>query len=129
MAAKKRSAAKRAARKPSAAKEGIPASTSEIPEQVGEFLRRTSIPEGFVNPKPLEVIDLRRRTNELNVRPTVPLEKLVASVNRIKPAVDPVDSLPVDVKQSLSALKPENRRFHGTKIPLYWFPFPWLTSA
>jgi hypothetical protein len=46
----------------------------------------------------------------------------------VKAAV-PVDKLPEDVRQSIPALKPMVRRFHGAKIPLYWFPFPWLSSA
>ena len=65
----------------------------------------------------------------MNLRPTVSLEQLLASANRIKPADLPVEKLPEDVKESIPALKPGIRRFHGVKIPLYWFPFPWLSSA
>ncbi|WP_245485674.1 heme peroxidase family protein [Mesorhizobium sp. M5C.F.Ca.IN.020.29.1.1] len=53
----------------------------------------------------------------------------MASANRIKPADLPAEKLPEDVKESILALKPGIRRFHGVKIPLYWFPFPWLSSA
>jgi len=106
-----------------------PAATSRIPEQVREFLEQTSIPRGFVNPRELPLLDLRKRVTEINLRPTVPLEKLLASVNRIKPAAVPIEKLPEDVKESIPALKPSVRRFHGVKIPLYWFPFPWLSSA
>lgn len=104
-------------------------SASNIPEPVRAFLKQTSIPKNFINPKPVRLVDLRKRLSEINVRPTVPLERLVNSVNRIKPASLPVEKLPEDVLQSIRALKPWMRRFHGVKIPLYWFPFPGLTSA
>jgi hypothetical protein len=107
----------------------IPAATSEIPEPVRAFLKATSIPKGFVNAKEIALADLRKRVTEINIRPTVPLEQLVATVNRIKPAELPFEKLPEDVKESIPALKPGIRRFHGIKIPLYWFPFPWLSSA
>jgi Animal haem peroxidase len=106
-----------------------PAATSEIPEPVREFLKKTSIPRGFVNPKPMVLSELQKRLTETNLRPTVSLEQLLASANRIKPADLPAEKLPEDVQESIAALKPELRRFHGTKIPLYWFPFPWLSSA
>ena len=73
--------------------------------------------------------ELRKRVIETNLRSTVSLEQLLASANRIKPAPLPVEKLPEDVKEFIPALKPEIRRFHGVKIPLYWFPFPWLSSA
>src|SRR6185503_6957114 len=85
--------------------------------------------KGFLNAQPITLSDLRNRVNERGLRPTVPLEQLLASANRIKPAPEPVEKLPDDVKASLPALKPQIRRFHGVKIPLYWFPFPWLASA
>jgi hypothetical protein len=107
----------------------IPAAMSEIPKQVREFLKDTAVPKGFVNPNQVELVDLRRRLTDINLKPTVPLEQLLASVNRIKPASLPVDKLPEDIKESLPALKPGIRRFHGVKIPLIWFPFPWLSSA
>jgi Animal haem peroxidase len=107
----------------------IPAATSALPEPVREFLKDTSIPKGFVNANDIGLVDLRKRVTEINLRLTVPLEKLLASVNRIKPAPVPVEKLPEDVKESIPALKPGIRRFHGVKIPLYWFPLPWLSSA
>ena len=51
------------------------------------------------------------------------------SVNRIKrDAGQPVAKMPEEIQSSLRALKPEQRRFHGSKISLTWFPFPWLAS-
>ena len=46
----------------------------------------------------------------------MPLERLLASVNRIKPAPVPVEKLPEEIKASIRALKPEARRFHGVKL-------------
>jgi hypothetical protein len=71
----------------------------------------------------------RRRLNESNMRPTVPAERLLESVNRIKQAPRPLQKFPEDVRESLLALKPGLRRFHGIKIPLYWFPLPWSPRA
>jgi Animal haem peroxidase len=106
-----------------------PAATSEIPKPVRKLLEKTSIPKGYVNPNPIGLSELRKRVTERNLRPTVSLEQLLAIANRIKPADPPAENLPEDVKESIPALKPGIRRFHGTKIPLYWFPFPWLSSA
>jgi len=129
MATKKKLPAKKAVKRATAEAGGIPAATSNIPAQLQEFLKNTSIPKDFVNSKQLALLDLRKRVNELNLKPTVPLEQLLISVNRIKPAPVPVEKLPEDVKESIRALKPEVRRFHGTKLSLSWFPFPMLASA
>lgn len=107
----------------------IPAAISEIPQQVRQFLKDSSVPKGFVNPTEIGLVGLRKRVTEMNLKPTVPLEQLLTSVNRIKPALLPVEKLPEDTKESIPALKPGIRRFHGVKIPLYWFPLPWLSSA
>ena len=124
MAKKRRAPAKRVVKRAPAAVADIPASTSKIPAQLQEFLEQTSIPKGFVNPKQLALVELRKRVIEINLRPTVPLERLLASVNRIKPAPVPEEKLPEEIKASVRALKPELRRFHGAKIALSWFPFP-----
>ncbi|WP_244956114.1 hypothetical protein [Rhizobium changzhiense] len=105
------------------------AATPQIPEPLRDFLKRTSIPKAFVNTKPIALSELQKRLIELNLRPTVSIEPLLASANRIEPATLPLKNLPEDVEESLPALKPGIRRFHGVKIPLYWFPFPWLSSA
>jgi hypothetical protein len=107
----------------------IPAATSNIPAQLQKFLKQTSIPNGFVNSKQLTLLDLRKRINELNLRVTVPLEQLLDSVNRIKPAPAPVERLPEEIKSSIRALRPQARRFHGAKLELSWFPFPTLISS
>lgn len=132
MATKKKATTKKAApktiRRVAAAAPTVPPSTSHIPVQLQEFFSQTSIPRGFVNSKQFELLDLRTRVTELNLKPTVALEQLLASVNRIKPAALPVEKLPEDIKTSIRALKPETRRFHGAKLSLTWFPFPALSS-
>jgi hypothetical protein len=126
---KKVPAKKKAVKRASALVAAVPASTSNIPAPVQKFLDETSIPESFVNNKPLGLTDLRQRVIDFNLRPTVSAEQLLTSVNRIKPATEPIEKMPEDIKASLPALKPGLRRFHGVKIPLYWFPFPVVSSA
>jgi hypothetical protein len=128
MATKKKAPAKKAAERAPEAAVAATISGSNIPEQVLEFLKSTSIPKDFTPTKPLDLLALRKRIQEINVTPNVSLERLLASVNRIKPAPVPEEKFPQDVKASVRALKPEARRFHGAKIALYWFPFPVLAS-
>ncbi|HEV2864117.1 MAG TPA: heme peroxidase family protein [Pyrinomonadaceae bacterium] len=106
-----------------------PAATAQIPELVLSFLRENPIPEGFVKAKQVSLADLRQRVTDVSLKLTMPLERLLESINRIKATTAPVDKMPDDIKASLPALKPSFRRFHGIKIPLYWFPLPWLSSA
>jgi hypothetical protein len=74
-------------------------------------------------------MDLRRRLTETELELTVPVDEVLNTINRIKPARTPVEKFPEDIRASLLTLKPRIKRFHGIKIPLYWFPFPWITSA
>jgi hypothetical protein len=129
MATKKKVAAKKTVKRIRATAPETPASTANIPKQLQEFLRQTSIPRGFVNKKQLSLQDLRKRLTELNLKTTTPVEKLLVSVNRIKPAAVPMQKLPEEVKTSVRALAPQLRRFHGVKLELSWFPFPPLISA
>src|SRR5262245_48300203 len=57
------------------------AATSQIPGPVAEFLKRTSIPKGFVNKKPMALSKLQKRLNEMDLRPTVSVEQLLTSAN------------------------------------------------
>ena len=129
MATKKQAPGKKTVKRVTAVVADISASTSNIPALVRTFLDQTSIPKGFANSSPLTLPDLRKSVTELGVRPTVSMEKLLASVNRVKPAPVAIEKLPEDVKASILTLKPSVKRFHGVKIPLYWFPFPGLSSA
>jgi hypothetical protein len=107
----------------------MPAAAAKIPPQLQDFLKQTSIPKDFVAARQIAMVDLRRRLIEINLKPTVPLEQLLSTVNRIKPADVPEEKMPEDVRESVRALKPGVRRFHGTKVALSWFPFLKLTSA
>ncbi len=108
----------------------VSASTSNVPTEFKQFFAQSSIPKGFVNNKKLALSDLRARVNELNLKPTVAMDQLLASVNRIKSAPAPMEKFPEQIKASVRALKPESRRFHGAKLPLSWFPFlPLITSC
>ena len=128
MAAKKKAKAKQAAQRPATSVTKSSPAGLKIAEPLREFLKSTSIPRGFVNPKKTSRKDLRERLLTLNLRPTVAIEKLLNSVNRIKPAGVPTEKMPDEVRASVRALKPELRRFHGAKIALWWFPFPTTTS-
>lgn len=105
-----------------------PAAFSDIPEQVQAFLERNSVPKGFVKAKLVSLTDLRKRATEINLKAGVSLERLLDSVNRIKPAEVTIEKLPEEVKESVPALRPTVRRFHGMKIPLYWFPLTKTSS-
>jgi len=59
----------------------------------------------------------------------VPAEEVLKSINRIRPSRRPIEKFPEEIRASLFTLKPLFKRFHGIKIPLYWFPFPWVISA
>ena len=100
----------------------------EIPDQVLKFLKNPVVTKAALTKKKVGLTDLRRKLNDLNIRPTVSLERLLESVNRIKPPQVPEDKLPEEIRASIKALKPETRRFHGTKIALTWFPLPWFFS-
>src|SRR5215212_546830 len=93
--------------------EAVPAVTTAIPEQVRAFLNQTAIPKGFVAAKQITLTELRSKITESDLRLTVAPEQLLEAVNRIKQAALPVDKLPEDVKESIPALKPAVRRFHG----------------
>ena len=118
-----------ATKKPRTKESNSPKEAPAIPARLLALLKETAAPRRFVNPAPVSVRQLRERLAELNLKPSVPVERLVETVNRIKPdAGQPVAKMPEEIKSSLRALKPEQRRLHGSKISLTWFPFPWLAS-
>jgi len=59
MATKKNVSAIKAAKRSSAAMADTPTATSDIPAQLQEFLKQTSVPKGFVNSKQLALLDPR----------------------------------------------------------------------
>lgn len=81
------------------------------------------------NKNPIKMIELERRLREFDVKSKVDIEKLLTSVNKINPAGPlPVEKMPDDIKKSIQSLRPGTKRFHGAKISLAWFPFPWIKS-
>ncbi|MEW6157841.1 MAG: heme peroxidase family protein [Verrucomicrobiota bacterium] len=107
-----------------------PAIATTIPLALKEFLDKPAARKGFVNSKAISAADMRKRLLDLNVKPTVNLDRFVASANRINPEPDvPESKRPEELRGSIRALKPEARRFHGAKLALSWFPFPVLVSS
>jgi hypothetical protein len=128
MVTRKKRSPKKTARRAAPAVAAAPSAATSIPPQLRAFLDSTPIPKGFVRSKKLTLPELRQRLTELNVRPTVPLEQLLPALNRIKPSPAPFEKRPEEIRASVRALRPELRRFHGTKIELTWFPFPFFAS-
>ena len=117
-----------ATKKPRTKESSSPKETPAIPARLLALLKETAAPKRFVNPAPVSVRQLRERLQS-GCDPASPVERLVETVNRIKPdAGQPVAKMPEEIKSSVRALKPEQRRLHGSKISLTWFPFPWLAS-
>jgi hypothetical protein len=77
----------------------------------------------------INVEDLSRRLREMNMRPTIDLQKLSIAVGRINPSAPvPVKALPEEVRESIEVLRPNRRSFHGTKLSLAYFPRPLVFS-
>ena len=77
----------------------------------------------------VEIGEVTRRIRELNIRPTVDGQKIVAALSRIKAeAAVPIAKLPEDIQESLQIQRPSFRRLHGSKVSLAWFPFPIIFS-
>jgi Animal haem peroxidase len=86
-------------------------------------LAANPIRRASVGARALTLDQLRNKLRELNIKPTVGLDRLVISINKIKPdALVPVSKLPEDLQQGIKAMAPAQRRVHGTKFPLSWFP-------
>ena len=129
MPAKKKAADSKKAKSASKLDADVVPSTQEIPAELQQFLSQTSIPKGFKNSNRIDLEELRNRLNELNLRPTVSVEDLLTSVNRIKPAPAPREKTAGEIKSSVRAIKPDAKRFHGAKLSLSWFPFPPLITS
>ncbi len=56
-------------------------------------------------------------------------QPLAAAVNKINPAASvPIKDMPEDIRGSLKNIRASSKRFHGIKLNLGYFPFPWITS-
>ncbi len=94
-----------------------------------EILHKSLLEKPTANFKGMSVDRLEKKVLEFNLKPTVPVKKLLTSINKINPnALEPVDKMPEDIRKSIQALKPGTRRFHGMKIHLGYFPFPLVKS-
>jgi hypothetical protein len=92
-------------------------------------LAKTSTPKKYVNPSPQKSDAVEKKMYELNIKPTVESKRYLASLNKIKPqSSSPVEKMPEDLKKSLPGLRPESKRFHGSRFSLYWFPEKMITS-
>ncbi len=101
----------------------------QIPAEWKDFQSRIATPKGFASPKPLTAEVVRERASKLKIQPTVPMARLLASLNRVRlDSPQPVARMPEDVRASVQALKPPVRRVHGSKFSLLWFPFPSVVS-
>ncbi|HVF95936.1 MAG TPA: peroxidase family protein, partial [Flavisolibacter sp.] len=121
---------KKAAAKTSSARTATPSGNraTAVPATQELLLSSLNAPQA-ASREIIKMPDLEKRLIEFNVRPKIDLSKMLTTVNKIntQPLV-PVDKLPEDIKKSIQALKPGTKRFHGTKISLAWFPFPWVKS-
>jgi hypothetical protein len=127
-AVKKTSAPARKKPKKSVLKPKAPEAAVDIPVQIAEFIKNTPVSKSVVTSKKVSELELRKRLNKLNIKPTVSVERLRAAIDHIKPPRIPEDKLPLEIKESVRALKPQTRRFHGAKVSLTWFPFPPIIS-
>lgn len=81
------------------------------------------------NKNPINLTELERRLGEFKIKSKVDIKQILTSVNKINPAGPlPVEKMPDDIKKSIQSLRPGTKRFHGAKISLAWFPFPWIKS-
>lgn len=85
--------------------------------------------KNFVNPSPLKTEDLEKRLTEFKLKPRVNVKSILESVNKINPVPLLAQvNLPEDIRSSITALKPDIKRFHGAKLSLSWFPVPMVLS-
>ena len=125
-ASKKTSARKDVAKKDAGS--ASPTVTTALPGNQ-ELLLKALNTKVKPNPKPIRMAELEQRLIESDVKFKVDVKKVLTTVNKIDPdAAIPVGKMPEDIKKSLLALKPQIKRFHGAKISLAWFPFPWIKS-
>jgi len=104
------------------------AANMEFSKSVAEQLKTLSTNQP-PNKKPMSLAEVQKKVSALNLRFSLPLKDLLPAINKINPnALLPVDKLPEDVRKSLETLRPIERRFHGAKISIAWFPFFWIIS-
>ncbi len=98
-----------------------------MPDQ-DDLIRKPDVPSTV--DKVADLSTLRDRTKQFALKTTVDEKQLLQSIAKFVPTdrTPKFDSLPVDKIQSMRALKPDIKRFHGAKVDLAWFPRPWIVS-
>ena len=91
-AVKKTSAPARKKPKKSVLKPKAPEAAVDIPVQIAEFIKNTPVSKSVVTSKKVSELELRKRLNKLNIKPTVSVERLRAAIDHIKPPRIPEDS-------------------------------------
>lgn len=100
-----------------------------VNSQADKILEQTLNEKLYDSSAHLKSGDLERKLMEFNVKLKMPSKKILDAINKINPkAALPIDKFPEDIKKSFQTLPPSVRRFHGIKIPLYWFPFTMVKS-
>jgi len=90
--------------------------------------------KGLLDKQPENPLPLRAKRAESKVaaftgKSKVSSNKLMDVVDKINPAsLQPIKKMPEDIKKSIQALRPGTKRFHGMKVNLGYFPFPWVMS-
>jgi len=127
MAKKQKSKVKKHARK-GAASDG-PTGKTPQPFLAAQLQGTPEAPASKGRRARINAEDLSRRLRDMNMRPTIDLQKLSAAVARINPSAPvPVRALPEEVRESIEMLRPNRRSFHGTKLSLAYFPGPLVFS-
>jgi Animal haem peroxidase len=73
--------------------------------------------------------DVKKALTKANIKFTAKAEQIAAAIKAFKPEnALPIDKLSDELRQSIPALRPSIKRFHGAKIALGWFPGPALRS-
>jgi hypothetical protein len=125
----KKAAPKKAIKKIASKAVAAPVKTSAETSLADEILSKTLLNKRIISRRSLRGADIEKKLLELNVNATVPIKKLLATINKINPeAILPMTKMPEDIRKSIQALKPGTRRFHGIKVNLGYFPFPLVKS-
>ena len=103
-------------------------SSADIPDDIKDYLKNTSIPKGFKKSKQISLEELRSRLIELNLKPKTSRKKLLRTINLIKPSTKPVDKMPKELPSSIRAMRSSFRRFHGARMSMPWFPLTGVLS-
>jgi hypothetical protein len=89
--------------------------TEIAPDFVLEQLVGTPVVARSGRATPANRTEVRRRARALNIQIDPNDTKLLGDVGRINPrARRPVSTFPEDVRESLEAVRPQTRRFHGS---------------